>query len=136
MDEFDQWLRDVGKLNKACSIGKTYMVNPKAMKTLMDISDFFHQKSNEYVAKFKKLGFNQNPYTIETMKPEPALKKSITLRIVTNDSDGIDFSSADIQKLHQFLNENVTMSIMGTTTPERFQIWFVIEDYFIEVKSN
>lgn len=50
-DDFCKWLQDIGKLEKVCANGKTFMVNPKAIQTIMKLNAFFKTKSDEHVQK-------------------------------------------------------------------------------------
>lgn len=137
-EDFLNWMADIGKLAEACSNGKTYMVNPKAMTTLMTLSKFFKCKSDEHMAECKKYRLEGKPYTIKTLPTKPWLKE-ITLAIMSNDVDEIAFSVEDIKFLHETIDENVTMIFGGGgeigSDEERFKIWFEFKNYFIEMKE-
>ena len=134
-EEFCKWLRDIGKLEEVCTNGKSFMINPKAMKTISDLTDLFREKSNKHVFDCKAAGIKGEPYTIRTVD-SGMISKSITLIISTNDIDSVLFSSQEMERIQSICKNEIVMEIAGSTIPEQLQFSFYIKDFYIEANSN
>ena len=134
-EEFCKWLRDIGKLERACDNGKSYMVNPKAMQTILSLTRFFQEKSNKHVFDCKSAGIKGEPYTIKTTEPG-IVSKSITLIVSTNDIDSVSFTAKEMEQLQTICGNDIVMEIAGSLVPEQLQFSFYIENYYIEVKPK
>lgn len=136
-EEFCEWLRDIGKLEKVCANGKSFMVNPKAMKTVMELNTFFKTKSDEHVRKCKSVGLECKPYLIKlgmTNKPSPWA--GFETYYVATDEDGISFSKTEQDELNKICSENVSEMTFFANKYDGVSIAMTIENFYIEVNSN
>jgi hypothetical protein len=132
-EEFVKWLRELGMLEEACSIGKTYMVNPKAYKVLTDLMRFFKTKSDAGYAFNLKAGLECRLYKF-TIDPNPPYLKHYCFG-VTTDVDGIGFSVEQLAKLNEIGQGLMSISFTGNED-NSVTMHITIRDYYIELKPN
>jgi hypothetical protein len=136
MDEneaFVKWLRELGMLEEACSVGKTYMVNPKANKVLTELMRFFKSKSDASYAFNLKAGLECRPYKF-VMHPNPPYLKHYFFG-VTTDVDGIGFSAELLAELNEIGQGLMSLSFTGNED-NSVTMHIEIRDYYIELKPN
>lgn len=134
-DDFCKWLQDIGKLEKVCANGKTFMVNPKAIQTIMKLNAFFKTKSDEHIQKCKSVGIECQPYLIKlAMGNESSPWFGFETYYIATDEDGISFSKAEQKKFDEICSENINGITFSANKYDGVSITMVIENFYIEVK--
>jgi len=112
-DPLLQGLREVGKLNKAISNGKTYMANPKALTALWALKAFFKKKSDHEVKRNLEAGISDlEPYTFHENSFDLWMKSHIF--IVTADVSGFSFTPEEMKTLMNICGDMVAVSVYPT----------------------
>ena len=136
-EEFCKWLRDIGKLERACANGKSYMVNPKAMQTVMKLNAFFKAKSDKHVETCKHVGMEYKPYLLSlSMVNESTPWFGFETYYVSTDEDGISFSKKEQDELNKICSENIHGITFSANKYDGVSITIGIDNFYIEVKPN
>lgn len=136
-EEFIQWLKDINLLEKACSNGKAYAINPAALSVAVKLMNFFKTKSDEHIRRCIAAGIDGEPYTIRfdnINKNKPWFKEDF-ITIFTNDPDAINLNNDELKELTEICGDYASMNLSGTTTAERISILFAIKDFYLEIES-
>lgn len=134
-EDFCKWLQDIGKIEKVCANGKTFIINPKAIQTIMKLNAFFKTKSDEHIQKCKSVGIECQPYLIKlAMVNESSPWFGFESYYVATDEDGISFSKTEQNELNEICSENVNGMTFSVNKYNGVSITMAIENFYIEVK--
>lgn len=135
--KFCEWLHDIGKFEKVCANGKIFMINPKAIQTVMELNAFFKKKSDEYVSKCKSVGIECEPYEFypANLNQDKPWMRFETYCVASNE-DGISFSREEQKRFNEICSENVDVITYSANKYDGVSIYITINDFYIEVKQS
>lgn len=136
-EEFCKWLRDVGKLNKACANGKSFMINPKALSVVEKLNAFFKKKSDDHVFKCKFGGLECSPYLIKLARVNATAPwNKFETYYVATDEDGIRFSKEELNELLEIGSDIVSGMTFTGNKYDGVSITMSLENFYIEVPQT